>query len=120
KKKKSLISRVADAVAGVVSPATSAEDTTTETNQEAEGTVKITVLDKKGKPLTGVKVTLAGVSAITDNNGVVVLTGLYPGEAKGTINYKDKTQNITLPVESGTTLDDPQEANFTFNAAGGS
>lgn len=118
-KKKSLLSKVADAVANVVSPSTSAEDPTASNSTTiSDGTARITVKDKKGKPIVGAKVTLAGVSAITDKNGQVVLTGLYPGDAKGTITYKNKTQTINLLVESGTSLDAPQEANFTFTAAG--
>ena len=48
------------------------------------------------------------------------MSGIYPGNAKGTITYNDKTQNFSLLVKSGTTLDSPQRLNLTFDAAGGS
>lgn len=116
KKAKSVINKVADAVAAVVSPSTDAEQITT---KAARGTVKLVVTNQKSKAVVGAKVTLAGVSGLTDKNGQVVLAKLYPGEANGTISYKGKTQNITVDVLSGTSVDSPQLVNVTFKTSGG-
>jgi len=121
KKKSSVLGAVAAAVAAAVSPSTDAAATPTDTTVTAtRGTVKITVLDQKNKPVKGAKVTLAGVSELTDGNGQAVIRGLYPGEAKGTIEFKGKSQNITVDVQSGTSLDSPQLASFVFKTGGNS
>lgn len=121
-KKKSLLSKVSDAIAAVVSPSSSAEDVTTTKKSViiSRGVVQISVFDKQENPISGAKVTLAGVSGVTDRNGQVVLTGLKTGEANGTITYNGKTQNIKLTIKSGTSLDSPQFASLSFSAAGGS
>lgn len=116
-KKKSFLSSVADAVAGVISP--SSEATASESGQTiSRGSVRITVYNQKNKPLEGAKVTLAGKSGVTDKNGKVLLTDIYPGETKGTIVYKDKTQNITVDVQEGTSAYAPQLVNFTLDTGG--
>jgi hypothetical protein len=110
-KKKSVFSKVADAIAAVVGPTTSASTTKAVSSR---GTVQIKVTNQKNKPIEGAKVTLAGVSGKTDKNGLVILKGLYPGEAKGSISYKDKTQSISLYIESGTTENAPQAVTFSI------
>lgn len=120
KKKKSFVSKVSDAIASVISPGTSAEEPSNEVTTISRSAVRLTVKDKAGKPLSGAKVTLAGVSATTDKNGQVTLTELYPGQAKGKITYKDYSQNISLFVEPGTSASDPQVATFNTNVSGGS
>lgn len=116
-KKKSLLGKVADAVAGVVSPSTEATSPDSGLSV-SRGSVKISVQNQKNKPVEGAKVTLAGESGVTDKNGKVLLQGLYPGEAKGTIVYKEKTQKITVDVQEGTSAYAPQLVSFTFKTGG--
>lgn len=116
-KKKSIFSKVADAVANVVSPSTSANEMTTDADLTTakRGVVRITVLNQDKKPIEGAKVTLAGVSSETNKKGQVTLAGIYPGTASGSVSFDDRTQNFSLNVESGTTESSPQIYGVTFS-----
>ncbi len=116
-KKKSLFSKVADTVAGVVSPSTSAEEVGADTSS-ARGTVKLTVVDKKRVTIKGAKVTLAGKTGVTNNDGQVLLKDLKAGIAKGTVVFDGKTQKIEVFIQPGTSASNPQTITVNFTAGG--
>lgn len=116
-KKKSLFSRVADAVAGVVSPSTSAEEVGADTSS-ARGTVKLTVVDKKSVAIKGAKVTLAGKTGVTNIDGQALLKDLKSGLTEGTVVYDGKTQKIEVLIQPGTSASNPQTIVVNFNVGG--
>jgi len=76
----------------------------------------ITVVDQKGKTISGAKVELAGKDGITNQKGQVTLSGLPLGKLVGTVTYKGKqsvaateitkidptgkAQNVTFQIRS--------------------
>ncbi len=115
KKKKSFISKVADTIAETVSPNTSAESATGYTSTQ-RGTVKVTVVDKKGVAIEGAKVTLPGRSGVTNKDGQVLLKDLQPGLSKGTVVFNNKTQKIEVLIQPGTSATNPQTILVNFDA----
>jgi len=116
-KKKSLFSKVADAVAGVVSPGTSAEEAGAATSGN-RGTVKLTVVDKKSVAIKGAKVTLANKTGVTNNDGQVLLRDLKAGIVKGAVVYDGKTQKIEVFIQPGTSARNPQTIIVNFIPGG--
>ena len=77
------------------------------------GSVQGKVTDPAGKPLAGVKVTLAGGgSATTDKSGSYDLEGIDPGDYQlkaAKAGYQTTSVNVTI------TQDVPQEADLTLS-----
>lgn len=114
--KKSIIGKVADAIAGVISPSSSASEAENDGSGfvAKRGVVQIKVLNQNKHPIDGAKVVLAGISGKTNAKGIVTLAGVYPGDAKGTVSYQDRVQDFTLDVKSDTSEESPQTLTLTF------
>jgi hypothetical protein len=67
-------------------------------------TVKIKVVDQKGKPIKGAKVTLGSgdQTATTDKRGVATFANVEPGKQLVTVEFKGKVQGTPIEVKDAT------------------
>lgn len=69
--------------------------------KQASHSVKLAVLDQKGKPVKGAKIVLAGISGVTDADGTVTLRDLDSGKATGEVTYRGESTPINVNVSAG-------------------
>lgn len=92
------------AIPAFAAPASPEEPNRVLRHPEAKGAIlEVTVLDTKGRPVPGAKITAIGsdmreTHVVTGPNGVAVLDGL-PTDSKGTVHAKDKLRAVDWDIK---------------------
>lgn len=80
-------------------------------------TVVATVVNQKKKPVSQAKVTINGVSGVTNSKGQVTLSGLQVGKTVAVITYKNKQTPVDLTVKPISDTSTPQDVTLSIQVA---